>query len=84
MRWNAVYVLWDQETRNLLLGTADEAEVISFVRRTIEVFDDSAVLHWTLYGEDGSNDEQSATLIAQGYKLAAYASGQDVPKLTPA
>lgn len=84
MQRYAAYVLWDRETRNLLLDTADEAEVLAFVRRTVEAFDDSAVLHWALYGEDGSDDEQSATLIAQGYQLAAYANGQDVPKLAPA
>lgn len=83
MQQYAAFVLWDQETRNLLLDTPSEAEALTFVRQTIAAFGDAAILHWALYGEDGSENEQSATLIAQGYQLATYASGHAAPTLTP-
>jgi hypothetical protein len=78
------FVLWDQETRNLLLDTTNEAEALAFVRETIAAFDEATILHWALFGEDGSDNDQSATLIAQGFQLAAYASGQTAASLTSA
>lgn len=80
----ASFVLWDQETRNLLLDTPNEAEALAFVRQTIAAFGEAAILHWALFGEDGSDTDQSATLIAQGYQLAAYVSGQAAVRLAPA
>ncbi len=84
MQQYAAFVLWDQETRNLLLDSPTEGEALAIVRQTITAFGEAAILHWALFGEDGTDDDQSATLIAQGYQLAAYASGQSAARLTPA
>lgn len=84
MRQYTAFVLWDQETRNLLLDTLSEADVLAFVRQTIAAFGEATILHWALFGEDSSDDGQNATLIAQGYQLAAYASGQSTAQLAPA
>ena len=73
-----------RETRNLLLDIPSEAEALAFVRQTITAFGEAAILHWALFGEDGSDNDQSATLIAQGYQLAAYANGHSATSLAPA
>lgn len=70
------FVLWDRLTRNVLLDTPDEGAAREFVRETVEAFGRDAVFHWALYREDGSETVESATLIAEGYRLAALAGGQ--------
>jgi len=70
------YLLWDRLTRNLLLDTPDERTAREFVRDTVEAFGKDAVFHWALYREDGSETPESATLIAEGYRLATLVSGQ--------
>ncbi len=70
------YLLWDRLTRNVLLDTPDEGVAREFVRETVEAFGRDAVFHWALYREDGSETLESATLIAEGYRLAALVGGQ--------
>lgn len=72
------YVIWDRLTRNLLLDTPDEEAARAFVRETVEAFGTDAIFHWALYREDGSETPQSATLIAEGYGLAALVGGTPV------
>lgn len=76
------YVIWDRLTRNLLLDTPDEGAAQAFVRETVETFGTDAVFHWALYREDGSETSQSATLIAEGYGLAALVGGAAVAAST--
>jgi len=78
------FVLWDQETRNLLLETEILDEALAFVRQYSAAFGDNAVLRWRLYGEDGRETHDSATLIAEGYPLAELARGLNAAALASA
>jgi hypothetical protein len=77
------YLLWDRLTRNVLLDTPDEGAARAFVRDTVEAFGKDAVFHWALYHEDGSETAESATLIAEGYQLAALVGGQPAASAAP-